>query len=134
MPDVRRRHRDVLGETPVTIHADDLRERAHVRVAGSAEKAAAIDDVPLRGDTVSFLYIGDESSDLDDIAGEFMSDYKGRLATTFGPRIPVVDVDVGSANPGSTYAYESFVLTDPRLRDILQVETRCRGFLDERFH
>jgi hypothetical protein len=62
-----------------------------------------------------------------------VADDERRLASSLRPRIPVVDVNVGSADTCPPDPNEDFILTDPWLRDILQLETGCRGFLDERF-
>jgi len=105
-----------------------------VSVARTTEKAPPVDDVPLSRDAVALLYIGDETSNLDDVAGELVSHHEWRLAPALCPGIPVIDVDVGATDAGAAYSYEDFVLADPRLLDILQLETGCRGFLYERFH
>ena len=63
VPDVRRRHRDVLGEAAVAVDADDACVRADVRVAGAAQQAASVDDVALGGHAVAFAHIGDELAD-----------------------------------------------------------------------
>jgi hypothetical protein len=52
-----------------------------VRIACATEKAASVDDVSLCGYAISFLYIGDETSNFDDIAREFMTDDEWRLAS-----------------------------------------------------
>ena len=118
VPDVRRGHRDVLGEASVAVDADDLRVRADVRVARAAEQATSVDDVSFGRDAVAFLHVGDEASDLHDIAGEFVSDDERRLATALRPRVPVVDVHVGAADAGAPHTDQDFVVSDPRLRDI----------------
>ena len=82
--------------------------------------------MPFRRDAIALLYVGDEPSDLDYISSELMPDDERRLAATFRPRVPVVDVNVGSANTRATNADEYFVLTDSWLGDILQFETGCR--------
>ena len=88
MPDVRRRHRDVLGEAAVAIDADDLRVRADVRVAGAAEQAAPVDDVSFRRHAIAFAHVGDERADLHDLAGEFVADDDRRLHASAAPTRP----------------------------------------------
>ena len=104
MPDVRRRHRDVLGETAVAIDADDLRVRADVRVAGAAEQASAVDDVAFGGHAIAFAHVGDEAADLHDFAGELVADDDRRFHAPLRPRVPIVDVNVGAADAGATHA------------------------------
>src|SRR5687768_10950140 len=134
MPHVRRGHRDVLREAAIAVDADDPCVGAYVRVAGSAEQAPAIDDVTLGGDAVALLHIRHEPPNLRDVARKLVSDDEGRLAAPLRPGIPVVDVDVGSAHPRAAYPDQNFVLTDFRLRTILQLEAGSGGLLHQRFH
>src|ERR1051326_97082 len=134
MPDVRRRHRDVLGEAPVTVHANDLRVRAYMSISGSTQHAAAVDDVALRGHAVTFADVGDERSDLNDVAGGLMPDDEWWNAAVLRPRVPVVDVDVGTTDTSASHVDEDLVLTNRRLRDVLQLESGSGGLLDQRFH
>src|SRR5437763_1843332 len=78
MPDVRRRHGDVLGEAAIAVDADDLRVWTDVCVPGAAEQAAAVDDVAFRGHAIALAYIRHECADLNDLAGELMSDDERR--------------------------------------------------------
>src|ERR1700736_2098881 len=134
MPDVRRRHGYVIRETAVTVYADDLGVRAHVRVACSAEQTPPVDDVSLRRDAVAFPHISDETTHLHHVTGEFVSDHEGRFAAPLRPRVPVVDVNIGAAYPSASHTNENFVFADPRLGNVLQLETWRRGFLYQRFH
>src|SRR6266566_622591 len=52
-------HRDVLGERPVPVHADDAGVAADVPVAGAALEAVAAHDVSLGGDELSDLQVRD---------------------------------------------------------------------------
>ena len=114
VPDVRRRHRDVLGEAAVAVHADDFRVRADVRVAGAAEQAASVDDVALRGHAIALVDVGDETADSHDVAGELVPDDDRRLDAPLRPVVPVVDVHVGAAHAGAPDANQDFVVADRR--------------------
>jgi hypothetical protein len=70
MPDVRRGHRDVLGEASVAVHADDAREGADVCIAGAAQKTSTIDDVSLGRHAIARSHVRHELSDLYHIASE----------------------------------------------------------------
>ena len=99
---------------------------ADVGVPRPAQQAPPIDDVSLGRHAIALSDIGDQPADLHDIPGEFVTDDEGRLAPPLRPCIPVVDVNVGAADAGALHANENFVLPDPRLLDILELEPRRR--------
>jgi hypothetical protein len=134
VPHIRRRHRDELGEATIAVDADDPGVRTDVGVAGAAQQASPIDDVPLGGDSVSLLHVVHESPDLYDIAGELVSHHERWFASPLRPGVPLVDVNIGAAYTRASHPNENFVFTDCGLRAIFQFETGCRGFLDQRFH
>jgi hypothetical protein len=105
-----------------------------VCVACSAEKTASIDYVSLCCDAISFLHVGDESPDFDDIAGELVSYDEWRLASRRCPRIPVVDVYIRAAHTGTTNANENLIISNARLWYITQDESRSRIFFHKCFH
>src|SRR5947199_8979733 len=111
MPDVRRGHRDVFGETAVAVNTDDLRKGTHVRVAGAAKQTSSVHNVPLGGDAVAFAHVGDELTDFDDVAREFVTDGERWLASPARPRIPIVDVNVGAADTCAAHPYEHFIIS-----------------------
>src|SRR5689334_12672848 len=124
MPDVCRGHRDVFGEASIAIDADDLRVWTDMRVAGATQQASTVDNMSFSGDAITFAYVGDEFADLNDVTGEFVSDDDGRFHASLRPRVPVVDVYVGSAHAGAAHANQNFIVSNRWLRDVLQNETR----------
>jgi hypothetical protein len=134
VPDVRRRHRDVLGKTSVAIHADDLRVRADMGVAGPAQQASAVDDVALGGDAIAFAHVGDELACAHDLAGEFMADDERRLHAPLRPCVPVVDVHVGAADAGALHANQNFIVSNGGFGNVAECEPRCCRCFHERFH
>ena len=101
--DVGGRHRDVVGEGAVAVHADDLGALAEVGVAQAALEAVAADDVSFGGDQVAD---GEQSgagrlpAQLDDLAGELVADDDRRLEPAAGPAVPLPDVEIGAADAG----------------------------------
>src|SRR5207302_7404801 len=67
MPDVRRGHRDVLGEAPVAVDTDDLRVGTDVRIAGAAQQTPSVDDMTLRGHAIAFVHVGHQLPDPYDV-------------------------------------------------------------------
>jgi hypothetical protein len=120
MPHICGWHCDELGEAAIAIDANDLRVRADVRIARSAEKTAPVDNMSLGSYAISFFDVGDETPDLHDISGEFMTDDKRRLASRLRPVIPVVDVNISAAHAGPSDTDENFIISDSWLGDIAE--------------
>src|SRR5690606_24842606 len=118
VPDVGRRHGDVLGEAAVAVDADDPRVRADVGVPGAAQRAAAADDVPLRRHPVADVDVGHQGAHLRHVAGELVADGEWRTAAPLRPGVPVVDVDVGAADAGAPDADQHLVVADLRLGNV----------------
>ena len=121
MPDVGHRQRDVLGERAGAVHADALGVRAQVAPAGQAVAAAPADDVALAADDVARREVGDvrrrpRRSSPDELVADHQRD-RDRL---LGPGVPVVDVQVGAADPGPVDPDQHVVDPDLRLRDVLE--------------
>src|ERR1051325_1612179 len=112
MPDVGRGHRNVFREASITIDTDDFREWTHVRVPRPAQQTPAVDDVAFGSYAVAFLDIRNEPTDLQHVTSELVSDDEWLLAAPLCPRVPVVDVDIGSAHTGSPHSYQHFVFAD----------------------
>jgi len=90
--------------------------------------------VAFGGDAVTFMDVRHQAPDLGDVAGEFVADDKRRLASSSRPVVPVVDVDIGSANARAAHADQDFVVPDLRFRYIPQYHPGTGGFLYESFH
>jgi hypothetical protein len=134
VPHVCGGHRNVLGETAVTVDTNDFGVRTDMRVTRSAEQASAIDNMTFGRHTVAFFDIGHQAANLHDVAGKFMADYEWRTAPPFGPIIPVVNVDVGTADAGASDTNQNFVVTNFWDWNIPQGESWACGCLYKRFH
>ena len=134
VPHVGRRHRDVVREAPVAVDADDLGVGTDMGVAGAAEQAPAVDDVPFGGHPVPLCTSVTSRPTLHDVAGEFMSDDDRRLDPPPGPVIPLVDVDVRATHAGAADANQDLVFSDRRLGDLGQHHPGSRGSFHQRSH
>jgi hypothetical protein len=67
--------------------------------------------------------VRDVGARFDDLASEFMPDYKRYRDCSLGPFVPVVDVEVGTADGSSADADQDVVNTDLWNRYILDPET-----------
>ena len=100
-----------------------------MRVPRATEEAAAVDDMSLRGDSISNVHISDETSRFDDIAGKFVADDNRRFHPAASPVVPLEDVNVGTADPGAAHSDENFIVSDGRFRNFSQNKSASGGFL-----
>src|SRR6266540_273814 len=98
LPDHALGHGDVARERAVPVDAENLRPLAHVSVPGATVKAHAARDVALGRDEVADSDVTDVRADLDDRAGELVTERDGRLDPSRGPAVPEMDVEVGAAH------------------------------------
>src|SRR5881275_1388808 len=132
--DVRGGHRDVFGERPVQVHADDARVAADVAVSGAALHAVPAHDVTLGGDELPALELGDAVAHRDDLARELVTDHQRRLKAALRPRIPIGDVQVSAAHTGVADRDEHFARSGGRLGDGRDFQTGGALLLDDRLH
>jgi len=132
MPDVRGRHRDVFGEASVAIDANDSCVRADVCVACPAEETTTVDNVPFGGNTITALHSGDQPPDFGNVSRELVTDDERWLAAVTRPRVPVVDVDIGSTHSRAAHADEHFVVANARLDYVSKHKAGTGGFLYDR--
>src|SRR5262249_49151230 len=98
LPDVRFGEFYVLGESAVGVDADDLHVLADVRFAGPALIALAAGDMHLRRHKIAFLDCGDVLAPGNDVPAEFMSGDQGRLDAVLRPLVPVINMEIGTAD------------------------------------
>lgn len=80
--------------------------------------------MPFRTHDVAGMEVGDVAAHLDDLADELMPDRQRRRDRLLRPLVPVVDVDVRTADPGSVDTDQNIVDANLRLRDIGEPEAR----------
>src|SRR3954469_5115505 len=101
---------------------------------GHAVAAAAAHDVPLAADEIADLEAADVRAALHDLADELVPDHQRHRNRLLRPRVPVVDVQVGAADPGLAHPDQDVVDTDLRNGDVLERQARRSLRLDERLH
>ena len=107
---------------------------AQVAATGHAVTAAAADDVTLAAHEVADLEVADVRAEADDLADELVPDdhrHGNRLAR---PLVPVVDVEIGAADPRLPDADQDVVDPDVRLGNVLEPEAFGGLRFDERPH
>lgn len=134
MPDVGLWDRDVLGEGARAVHADALRIRAQVPTTGKAVAAVAADNVPFATDDFAGVEVVNVRTDPDDLPDEFMANDHRHRDCLLCPFVPVVNVDIGTADTGLVHPDEDIVDPDGRLGDILHPQADFAMLFDEGFH
>ena len=105
-PDVGGRHREVLAEGAVDVVADSPGPLAQVTFPRQAGAAPPAHVMPLTGDELPDLQVGDGRTEFDDGATELMPQDAWSDDRPGGPAVPAVDVHVGAADSGTPDPYQ----------------------------
>ena len=108
-PDIRHRQRNIFRERSRPVHAHALGMRAKVPPPRKAVTASAANHVSFPADDVARMKVADVRSHCDDLAHEFVPDRHGHGNGRLCPIVPIVDVQVGAANPGVAHANQNVV-------------------------
>jgi hypothetical protein len=122
LPDVGHGEDDVLGEGTVAVDSDTEGVGAEMAAAGEAVAATSADDVAFSADELANSDVGDIGADFNDLADELVADDEAGGNGGAGPRVPVVDVEIGTADTGGENANFDVVDADLRLRDLFEPE------------
>ena len=133
-PDVGHGQDDVLGERARAVDADALGIRTEMPPTGQAVAAEPAHDVALAADDQSGLEVDHVGADLDDLAHELVADHQGHGNGLGRPRVPVVDVQVGAADPRPMDADEHVVDAGLGLGDVGEPQPAFGPALHQRFH
>ncbi len=126
-PDVGRGDDDVVGERAVAVDPHAHRVDAQVPAPGPAVAADAAHDVALAGDPVTDGHVVDVGPDLDDLAEELVAEGHRHLHGRRGPLVPLLEVQVGAAQPGPQHPDLDVLVAARRLGDVDELETgTCR--------
>ncbi len=112
MPAIRLGNGDELGPGAIAIYADALRVRAKMTTPGEAIAAMPAGDVAFAGDEVAFGKTFDVIADKIDNADKLVADGHRDRDRLLRPRVPVVNVNVGSADRRLQNADEDIVAFD----------------------
>src|SRR6185437_9364743 len=111
-PDVRHGQRDELGECARPVDANSLRGGAQVAPARKAITAAPADHVAFAANQVTGKEVIDIGADGDDFTHELMPDRHGHGDGFARPFVPLIDVQVRTADPGVPHAHQHVVNAD----------------------
>src|SRR5258708_2883684 len=133
-PHVRSGQRDVLGEGTWMVDPHPFRVRALDAPAGHAVAATAAHQVALTAHEVTLTQLLHVGSDFHDLADELMPDDKRHWHVRPCPAIPVVDVQVRTADTSSEHTDQNVVPAQGRNGHVLKPEASLRFRLNQRLH
>src|SRR5581483_5853009 len=119
-PDVRHWQNNIFGKRPRAVHTQALTVRTKMAPPSEAVAAAAAGYVAFTADQFAGMKIGDVRADRNDLADEFMADNHGHWNGRLGPRVPVINVEIGAANAGEQHADFDVINADLRLGHIFE--------------
>jgi hypothetical protein len=90
--------------------------------------------MPFGGHPIASSDILHQGSDLDDIAGKFVSDDDRWDDAAFGPVVPIVDVHIGAAHTGAADADEDFIITRSGFGNVAHDHSGTGNTLHESSH
>ena len=124
---IRRGDGQVFREGSGPIDSEDGDGLAHVCVPGAAHVTPAACDVALGADVCAPLEARDAGPQFLDRPGKLVPLDQRHLDPCLGPRIPIVNVDVGPTNRGDLHSDEDFRRSGFRNRDLADFRAPWRG-------
>jgi hypothetical protein len=102
--------------------------------AGPAVAATTAHDVAFSRDDIPWGEISDIRTDFDDSSDKFVPDDHRHGDRFLGPGVPVVDMQVGAADPGLFDFDQAIADSELRKGDVLEFESQAAVVFDESFH
>src|SRR5277367_6407611 len=119
-PDIGHRQRDEFSERSGPIDANAGCVRTQMPSPRQTIAAASTCDMPLTAHDVAGIKVVDVRSDLDDLSDKFMSDGHRHRNGLLCPLVPLIYVNVGSADTGVAHADQHVVDADGGFCDVFQ--------------
>jgi hypothetical protein len=133
-PYIFSRHGNVFSKCSVNIHTNDLNILADMAFAGPAKFAVAACYMTFSRYTLTGLKIGYIRSCFFYYSCEFMPPDERGMYPVAGPFVPVIDMNVSSADPGVFDLYEHFTRFWGRFVNLDQVIPLVRVLFYNSFH
>jgi hypothetical protein len=126
LPDIGHGQCDVFSERARTIDADTGGVCAQMATAGQTVSAPTAHDMTFATDDIAGMKIAYVASDFYNSANKLMAHNHGNWNSLSGPVIPIVDMDIRSADACSINANENIVDTDFGFGHIFKPKTGFR--------
>jgi len=133
-PDIGPGHPHIFGKAAVGVDADNFHVLADMGLTGTAEIAPAADKMAFGADPRTDGQVIHTFPQRRHLAAEFVPEHQGRLDAAGGPGIPVVNMDIGTADGGSGDFYQHLAVPGLGNRNLLQSCALFRGMLDQSLH
>ncbi len=133
-PDVCHRNSDIVRECTRTVDAHAQRVCAQVPPASQAVPATAAGDVSLTAHDIAGMEVVYIGACLHNSANELVPNRHGHRNGALGPFIPVVDVQIGPANPRAQNFDQDIIDTDLRLGNVFEPQSWLSFTFDKCFH
>lgn len=134
LPDVGHGKNDEFREGSIAINTYAEGVGAEMATTGEAVAAAAADDVAFPTDELADGKIGDVGAEFDDLADKLVADDEALTDGGASPGVPVVDVEVSTADPSVEDADFDVVDTDFGFGNVFKPETAFAAAFYECLH
>ena len=124
LPDIRHWQRDILGKCAGAVDADAGRVFTQMPPPRQAVAAAATDNMTLATDNLAGKEVGDIRADFDNLADKLMPNDQRHRNGLLRPRIPVVDMQVRSADARALDTDQNVIDADTGLGNLFQPQAR----------
>ena len=125
-PDVAHRERDVFGESSGTVHAHTSSVSTEMTPACQTISTAAADYVSFATDNFAGVKVVHIGSDRDDFADELVPNRHGNRNSRARPFVPLVNVNVSTANSGMSDANQNVIYADDGFGYVLEPQAGRR--------
>ncbi len=134
MPDIGDRNRQIFGKGTGSVHPDAAGIHAEMPPAGQAVPAMTANQMPLAGNNIAYLRVVNIAADFSHFSHKLVAHVHRNRDCFLSPGIPIVNVDIRSANGRFMNLDQDIVDADLRNRHLFQPDTRLRSGFYQGFH
>src|ERR1700691_4086865 len=125
-PDIGHGQRNKFREGARSIHAHTKRVRAEMPSPGQAVAAPSTNDMAFAADNVAGIEVINIRSDFDNFPDKFVPNRHGDWNRLLRPIVPLINMDVRSADAGVSDTDQDIIDTDVGFRYLFKPEPRLR--------
>src|SRR5215472_3949632 len=133
-PNVGHGEHDIFGKGAWTIHPHSLGVGTEMTAAGHTVAAAATGHVPFAADQFTRMKIGDVGAYRNHFAHELVADDHWNRYGSLRPRVPVINVHIGTADTGEENSDLNVIDAGLGLGDLFEPQTSTGRKFSESLH